>query len=149
MNYLASKLKYRIEIRKGVQEPNDIGGFDRSYEVLKTIWAEVKESKSVSSGFIAAIRGQTVNNSPSHEFIVRQSSIISLGKEFGSSPFATDFNSVSDVNPIKADYFIFLKANGNTGRLFKIIGTKRDEANKDKFCFKAKEIEEHGTGYEV
>ena len=148
MAWLTPKLKYRIQIRKGVQTPNDTtGGLDRSYETLTTIWAGIRETSDYGR-YISSIRGETVDDKTiTHEFIVRYVAVKNLGKAFGSG-FASGFDSIEDLNPLKSDHFIFLQ-NGSTvkGRLFEIIETKRDDDRKEWLKIRCKEIEEQGTGH--
>ena len=147
MSWLAPKLRHRIQIRKGVQAENSItGGFDRSYETLTTIWAGIRETTDYSR-YVSTIRRETTDDKPvTHEFTVRYVAVKNLGKAFASG-FASGFDSIEDLNPLKSDYFIFLQ-NGSTvkGRLFEIVEMKRDDDRKEWFRIRSKEIEEQGTG---
>ena len=147
MAWLTPKLKHRIQIRKGVQTANNTtGGLDRSYEILTTIWAGIRETSDYGR-YISSIRGENVDDKiVTHEFIVRYVAVKNLGKAFGSG-FASGFDSIEDLNPLKSDHFIFLQ-NGSAvkGRLFKIIETKRDDDRKEWLKIRCKEIEEQGTG---
>ena len=147
MSWLAPKLKHRIQIRKAVFPENDTtGGFDRSYETLLTIWAGIRETSDYGR-YISSIRGETVDDKlVTHEFIVRYIAVKNLGKAFNSG-FASGFDSIEDLNPLKSDHFIFLQ-NGSAvkGRLFRIVEMKRDDDRKEWFKIRCKEIEEQGTG---
>ena len=144
MSWLVPKLRYRIHIQKPVQSANSDGGFDREYETITTIYAGM----NIIPEYGTYIRGQSIDDKIfTHEFIVRYSAIKNIGKGF-SSGFANGFDSLEDLNPLKSDYFIFLKDGSNVkGRLFQIINIQRDDERKEWFKFKVKEIEERGTGY--
>lgn len=147
MSWLAPKLKHKIQIRKAVQDENDItGGFTRSYETLTTVWAGIRETSEYGR-YISSVRGEAVDDKlVTHEFIVRHVAVKNLGKAYASG-FAAGFDSIEDLNPLKSDHFIFLQ-NGSAvrGRLFQIVDAKRDDDRKEWFKFRCKEIEEHGTG---
>lgn len=141
--YLAPKLKYRAQIKKGINTPNDFGGFDRSYETIMTLWLNIKEL----SDFIEAIRGESITERWTHEFMVRKASVDRLGTEF-SSAYDGSFDSIPDINSIKRDFFIFVEAGAAyRGRLFRVIGTKLDEKNYEYIKIRAELIEEQGTGW--
>lgn len=148
MSYLAPNLKHRVEIRQGLQEPNEYGGYDRTYRTLKTIWCEVMTT-NLSTDFIEAIRGEQVNEVATHNFRVRYSAVRFLGQSF-TGGFSGAFNTGADINMLKSDYFLFLQdgtGNVNAGRLFRIRGIKRDERFKEFVKIRAEEIEEQGTGW--
>jgi hypothetical protein len=169
MSFLAKDLKHRIQIQRAVDTPiDDFGGLERSYETLLTIWAGIKQESDFRTSYVAAIRGQKIDEVESHEFTVRRSAVLGsigramadgfdssfdskevggLGRTFNSA-FDSGFDSIQDLMPLKSDYFIFLNTNTTVkGRLFRISRLKMDEANKEYFKIKAIEIEEHGTGH--
>ena len=149
MSFLAPDLKHRIEIQKTVFDddtPNLSGGFDRSYKTLTTVWAGIKGVK-LFSDFAAVIRGESLSDQDTHEFKVRFSSVEKLGSEFDAS-FSADFDSIPDLNPLKSDYFIFLRAGSSVkGRRFKIVRLRRDENHREFLLFRCREVEEVGTGF--
>ena len=142
MSWLTPKLRHRIQIRKAVQTPNDWGGYDRSYETLLTIWADVQKTSDYFK-YVSYIRGGSTDDKTStHVFTVRYIAVKNLGKSFGSG-FASGFDSIEDLNPLKSDHFIFLEAGTATkGRLFQIVDIARDDERKEWFMFRAKEVEE-------
>lgn len=145
MSWQAPKLRYRVQIRKGVQSDNVFGGFDRSYETLITVWAGLKRLSDYST----YIRGVQTDDKETHEFIVRFFAVEDLGKEF-TSAFGDSFNKQADSNPLKSDYFIFLQEGSTVkGRLFRIRRIQRDEKRREFLIIKAEEIEEQGTGYPI
>lgn len=147
---LAHKLKYRIRICKGVQDPNSAGGFDRTYETLTTIWAAMEPI--LISGYarsMAWVRGgnDSDGKSPTQTFTVHFSAIQNMGKQMNKA-FSPAFNSIADLIPLKSDMFVFLEVGSNyKGRLFQIMDIMLDENNKEWLKFTAREIEEQGTGY--
>ena len=147
MSWQVPKLRHRIQIRKATQTPNtETGGFDRGYETLLTVWAGMKPTSEYSR-YTSYIRGESTDEKvATHEFKVRYVAVKNLGKAF-TSAFGDGFDSIEDLNPLKSDYFIFLQ-NGSTvkGRLFQIVDIQRDDERKEWFAFRAKEIEEQGTG---
>lgn len=145
---LAYKLKHRIDIQESVQTPNDDGGYDRSYTTLATVWAAM-ENVSFYESNLKFIRGENDSDqkNPTQKFTVRWSAVKNLGKQF-TSAFSSDFNSISDLMPLKSDMFVFLhQGSSYKGRLFQILDITRDENNKEYIKFRTAEIEEHGTGY--
>ena len=147
MSYIAPKLKHRIEIQKMVQVENDLtGGFDQSYVTLLTIWAAVK-SASEYLAYVMAKGGANLNKIDTHIMTVRFSSVQYLGTAYASG-FSAGFDTMEDLQPLKRDYFIFLR-NGSSikGRLFQINALQRDEKNREFMKIKVTEIEEQGTGY--
>ncbi len=143
---LAYKLKDRIQIRRGIQTPNDSGGYDLSYETLATVWAEIK-SLGAQNKYIRRVA--LTDKIASHEIIVRWIAVQNFGKEY-SKAFSTGFDSIGDMMPLKSDYFIFLQR-GSTikGRLFKVMELDRDEKNLEYLIMRVMEQEEQGTGFPV
>lgn len=151
MSFLTPKLKHRIQIQEAIQDPNSVGGMDRSYSTLITVWAGMKED----SEFITGVRGRYVRGTQTedvdtHEFLVRFSAVFyDLNKEYGDG-FSTAYDNINDLNPIKSQNYIFLLASpgaSNKGRRFRITRTRRDDSNKEFVKIKAMEIEESGTGW--
>jgi hypothetical protein len=169
MSYIAGKLKHRIHIMQGVDTPNERGGFSRSYKKLITLWA----GKRSTGNFIYQIRSMnndSMNSSAdTDEFFVRFDAVVSkfnrtfdvdFGESFDSNEnnglsrqfdqsFDNGFDSLIDMYPIKADYFIFL-TNGNSdayrGRRYKINRIIRDDNTKELVVMRCTEIEEVGLG---
>jgi hypothetical protein len=171
MAYIAGKLKHRITIMRGVDIPNDNGGFDRGYEKLVSLWSWKKQI----GAYLMLIRSQNVekynSNAPisSDEFGVRWNSVISklyrtfsrgfdegldsfekdgMGRSF-SGGYDNGYDSLIDMYPIKSDYFVFLQ-NGNVdayrGRRYKINRIVRDDNLKEFVILQCSEIEEVGLG---
>jgi len=144
MTYLAPKLNRRVHICEPVQTANVDGGFDRSYTVLKTIWAGVKAISANS--FTAYVRGVNSQVAVSHEFTVRQSAIV--------GPYDKGFSAAFEIGDDtilfpKSEYYIWMYETSSTrGRYFRIVGaTKADERN-EYVKILTKEEEEYGTGYD-
>lgn len=142
MSYMAPKLNHRVQFKQGVYTPNDNGGMDRGYTTLTSCWAEIKNV----SKFIEAVRNESITDVYTLEIKVRKSSVDRLGVAF-SKAFSSAFNSIPDINPIKADFFCLIESGASyKGRLFKVTGTKLDEKNNEYLLIRLKEVEEHGTG---
>ncbi len=167
MSYLAGKLKHRIHIMQGLDEPFENGSFKRTYKKLLTLWSGKKQI----SNYIMAIRSVNADkiDIDTDEFLVRYDSVISkfyrtfdkgfelgidslksdgLGKCFDSG-YDNGYDSMADMYPIKADYFIFLQQgnmNNYRGRLYKINRIVRDDNLKEFVIIKCKELEEVGLG---
>lgn len=170
MSWLAPKLRHKIQLLKGIQTPNAIGGFDLTFQLLTRIWAQTKVFfEDSSTGGIAIVRGVGISDLETHEFKVRYSAVIGitergltdafspsefssyasagLSKEFDKS-FDSQFDSVIDMDPVKSDYFIFLESGTRTkGRLFRINRIVRDENFKEYLKIKCYLIDERGVGY--
>jgi head-tail adaptor len=145
---LAHKLKHRIQICEGIQDPNSTGGFDRTYKTLTTVWAGI-EIMSEYLRSMSRIRGgnDSDGKSPTHRFIVRWAAVQNMGKEMNSA-FSSGFNSIADLIPLKSDMFVFMEVGSQyKGRLFQIMDIYPDEQNKEFIKFTSVEIEEKGTGY--
>jgi hypothetical protein len=168
MSYIASKLKYRIQIMQAIDEPKDNGSFKRSYKKIIRLWAW----KKPTSQYIMAIRSVNAEKGiiDTDEFGVRYNSVVGkfyrgfakgfdsgedsyksdgLGKSFDGG-FDNGQDSQVDIYPIKSDYFVFLE-NGNTnqGRLYKINRVIIDDDNNEFVIFRCMEIEEQGTGAKI
>ena len=82
-----------------------------------------------------------------HEFTIRRVALNSLGRAF-TSAFSTDEDSILDITPLKADYFIFLQAGSTVkGRLFRIHRMLDNDGQGEYVKVRAEEIDEVGTGY--
>lgn len=143
MTWLASELRERIQFREPVQTANSTsGGFDRSYTTLVTVWAGFKP---LNKGYY--IRGEQIDNDATHEFKVRRSALTTLGKSY-SKGFSNGFDSVTDLNIVKSNFFIFVKKSTATkGRLFRIRRIEDVKERREYLRIDATEIEEVGTGY--
>jgi head-tail adaptor len=143
MTRLASRLRKRVQFRIAVQTPNTTsGGYDRSYTTLATVWAGFKPL--VKGRYI---RGEQIINDATHEFEVRRSAVTTLGKSF-SKGFSSGFDSVTDLNIIKSDFFMFVQSSSTVkGRLFRIRSIEDVKERREFFKIDATEIEEQGTGY--
>lgn len=143
--FMAPQLKEKIQIKKAEETHNDDGGFDISYTTLTTIKASFKPL-SLKPRYI---RGVQIEGTPTHEFIVRRSSVDSLGKNF-SSAFSSAFDSIADLNPLKSDYYIFVQRSSSVkGRLFRIHNIEDMEEKRFYLRIYGEEIEEVGSGYKV
>jgi head-tail adaptor len=149
MTWVVPKLRDRLQIKIPVQTENDAGGFDRSYSTLLTVWGEFKPTKFGFHAQAAYIRGEQIKNVITHEFVIRRSSIASLGKGF-SSGFSTGFNQIADLTPLKSDYFLFVQR-GSTikGRVFKVHKIQDHQERREFIILFCEEIEEQGTGYSL
>lgn len=166
MKYLAAQLKHRIQIMKGEKIPS-YAGYKTSYKMLVRLWAGIKNKNQDGGEGVQPIRDQNIGGMDTHEFIVRYISVIGktnrvfgdafdvsfpstmtkgLGRQYDLA-FSTAFDSMVDINPIKADYFIYMEnTNAYNGRLFKINRIIRDDNHKEFAIIKCTEIEEKGTG---
>lgn len=142
MNFLVLQLRERVLVLQAVDTENDNGGFDRSYTTLTTIWAGYKPL-SFKARYI---RGSQIENTPTHEFILRRSSVDSLGNAF-SKAFSTAFDSIADFNPLKSDWFLFVERGSSTkGRLFRVHRPEDYDERRVYLKVYAEEIEEQGSG---
>ena len=162
MSWIAPKLVNRIQILKPSQEPNEAGGFDFGFGFpfgegfggsgfdylapLTTVWMGMNPVGYKGTGQ-KYIGGKQVNETVTHEFIVRHLAVANLGKEFGGA-FDIEFKSMPDLGPLKSDYYLFLQ-NGSTvkGRLFRVDSIVNVAEAKEYLSIAAEEIEERGTGY--
>jgi len=145
--YIADKLKHRFQIKKTSLDVSDYrsGGLDQSYDTIATIWGAIKP---VSENIVvASIRGVNSEEVVTHIITFRWIAIKSLGKAFNSG-FSEGVKGISDLNPLKTQYYIFKQEGSSVkGRMFRIIGMMRDENNYDYIKVRVREIEEQGTGY--
>ena len=155
MKSLSPRLKHRCVIQKAEQtvyESDNPGYYtasppmQRTYIDLKTVWCFVLPKSSLMD-FISADRSQQDFQRVTHEVWVRRESIRNLGAEF-SSAFDAGFDTVKDLNPVKNDYFLFLKeGTAIKGRRFRVKETRWDERNHEYMMLRCQEVEEVGTGY--
>jgi hypothetical protein len=170
MKYLAPKLKHRVQILKVVETPGRGFGINEEYQRLIRIWSQIipKKLTNTQGGPMPVRTGSDDEvDIVTHEFVVRHSSVISkyshafnegydegyvvnnsqgMGREY-SIAFAIAFDSITDINPIKANYYIFHEAGRqDRGRLFKILRVVRDDNLKEYISILCQELEEQGTG---
>jgi len=153
MRALSPRLKHRVIIQQAQQtvyESDDPGSYlssppmQRTYTDLKTVWAGIVPKQSLMD-FVSATRAEQDLNRITHEFWVRWESVRGLGAAF-SSAFSVDFNTVQQLNPIKSDFFFFLKTTANKGRRFQCKETRWDERSHEYIMVRCMELEEVGTG---
>lgn len=120
MTWKVPELRFRVQIREGVQTDNAAGGFDRTYNHKVTVWASFRPLKLGSSAE-AYIRNQQINELPTHEFIMRRN--ISLLIDF-----------IGESYLLKKDHFLFVEtgpSDRKVGRLFSIEKVQNiDERNE-------------------
>jgi head-tail adaptor len=148
MGYIAPKLKQRVQIQMPVQTPNDRGGFDLTYETIKTIWARISDTSNTAAKYtmMVGFQNQSDGNMVTHEFMMRMSAVSDLGRQTGKG-FDTSFDGIADLNPLKSEYFLFLQRGSTSkGRRFRVVSIQRDETFQEMVKIGAKEIEESGTG---
>jgi hypothetical protein len=170
MTSLFAKLDERVQILKPKDDPNSItGGFDREYEHLLTVWMSFKPSGAGVSKNAGGmyVRGVQVDERVTHVFESRREAVEELGSSFYLG-FSNAFDSISDRNPMKSDYFFFVMHgdavaasfdNGfgsgfndrtlSQGRLFKIHNIMDNKEQGEYMIYTAEEIEEQNTGYAV
>ena len=162
MSWLLPKLKYRVQVLKPTQHPNEEGGLDLFFgnplsgafafgefdmlAPLMTVWMGCQSIGYKGTG-AKYIRGKQVNEAATHEFICRWLAVASLGREFGLA-FAGGFKFMPDLAPLKSDYFLFLQEGSSVkGRLFRIHETMKINEQNEYLSIVAEETEERGTGY--
>lgn len=155
MGLLSRNLKYRCvitKLEKTVQDADTPGYWqtntpvEETYTALKTIWCYIIPKQTISD-FISSVRGQSEGTEVTHEIIVRWESVRSLGAGY-SSGFDSGFDTVQRMNPMKTDFYLFVKSGGEyRGRRFRIRETRWDERNHEYLRLRCEEIEEVGTGY--
>lgn len=109
MTWVVPELRFRVQIREGVQTDNSAGGFDRTYNHKVTVWAGFKplKPKFPSESYI---RNQQIGEQPTHEFVMRRNP--SLGIDFVKGSYL-----------LKKDHFLFVETDAGdkkVGRLFYI-----------------------------
>ncbi len=162
MTFLAPRLRERVQIRRPVDTPESAGGLNRTYDIIATVWAGIKQIKSRSE----YVRGVQVFKEETHEFTIRKSSIEVIQKGF-SSAFGVGFNSITDLQLFKTDLYIFLmrgsdgvpftagfargfrQNEGLKGRLFRIKNAVDKDERREFVVIETQEIEEQGTGYQA
>jgi hypothetical protein len=155
MGGLARNLKYRCVIQQLSKTPfdGDAPGYyttappiAETYTDLKTIWCYILPKQSITD-FVETIRGQSQEDAVTHEILVRWESVRGLGAAF-SAGFDAGFDTVKQINPIKSDYFLFVKSGSDyRGRRFQVMETRWDERNHEYLRLRCKELEEVGTGW--
>jgi head-tail adaptor len=155
MKTLTARLKHRVVIQKAEQQVDTGDGFGdyptaapikRGYVDLKTVWCFIQPKSSLTD-FVSAVRGEQEFDRVTHEFWVRREAVRGLGAAF-SAAYSTGFDTVQQINPIKNDFFLFLKEGTTTkGRRFQCKETRMDERNHEYLMIRCKEVEEVGTGW--
>jgi len=162
MTWLAPQLNKRIKLLKAIQDPVDFGGMERSYLPITSLWAGMKPVKGGQY-----IRGVQIDKETTHIFTIRQSGVLSLGRQFATG-FSSGYDSIADQAPVKVEYFIFLdygsqittafsnafwldftKINIYEGRLFRIRTVENHKEQHEYFIMECNEIEEQNTGYKI
>jgi head-tail adaptor len=170
MAWMANKLRNRIQLKYAVQTPESSGGLDKTYVKLLRLWAEIIHMRTTSTNNMGyeAWRNVSADDVETHQFKVRYGSTISktvrafaggfddgydskytdgLSRAF-SLGYSTAFNSILDMDPIKANYFVFLE-NGSQikGKLFRIRRIIFDEIHKEWILINCSAVDERGTGF--
>jgi head-tail adaptor len=150
MTWLANKLNKRVVVQRPTQTANDFGGATRGYEDLLTIWASVlpvDQGLHIQGSQAVIANVEMPSGGMTHEIKVRRLDVQNLGAEF-SSAFDGSFASMSDLIPLKGDYFIFMRQGSSVkGRRFR-VGRVADDGERREFLrILAEELEEAGTGY--
>jgi hypothetical protein len=143
MKFIVDELNQRAHLKKPIQIPNDLGGFDQSYESILDFWMGLK----IESAYLRAVRGENTSGEGITQIgKARFSTFENLGMAF-TKGFSFGFKRIASINPIKGDYFLFVESgNSYMGRLFKIKGMAQDEKDKTWMLMQLQEIEEQGTG---
>jgi hypothetical protein len=132
MAWQVPKLIHRVKIGEVSQTANDDGGFDLAFTSLLTVWMGFKPLKFKNSG-LQYIRDEQINETVTHEFLVRKLSVASLS---------------SDLMPLKSEYFLLLKKHGDTqGRLFQIRNVTIVDETDEFLRIGAEENEERTVGF--
>ncbi len=148
MTWLAPDLDQRVQIGSPIQESNEAGGADFSFDTLLTVWMELKPITFKGAGS-EYIRGEQINEAITHEFKVRSIAVAQLGSEYGSG-FSIAFKSMPNLKALKSDYFLFVQRGPTVkGRLFRIHGVTDNKEQREFLRITAEEIEERGTGWQV
>jgi head-tail adaptor len=141
MSWLAPKLNKRIDICKPIQTPDSDGGFQLTFEVVVSIWANIMPAKT--SPFARWVRGmQTVEN-VTHNMIIRSCALDVIKNK----------TTEKTLNPLKSNYFIFLREgneNASTkGRRFRIHEVVNVKEAHEYYIISAEELNEEGTSYDA
>ena len=146
MTWIVKDLNRRIDIKRAIQSSNSSGGFDRSYTTLVSVWAGIETVSYKSSGN-KYIRNVQVNDIITHIFKIRRVGLTSIGKEY-TKAYSIAFDSMSDLNLLKSNCFIFMKRySSSKGRLFKIKDVINYKEDDNYYLVSVTEMEEHGTGF--
>ena len=139
MSWLTPKLSKRIDICKPIQDPDHDGGFDTTFEVMCSVWASIVPVNS--SAILSLIRGMQINQTITHNIIVRQCAVETLKTILGENA----------INPIKSNYFIFLRGGmgGPTsrGRRFAIRNVSDANEAGEYYKIAVEELNEEGANY--
>lgn len=149
MTRLAAKLKDRVSILMPVQTVNDDGGFNRSYEEIAEIWAEIIPIAQASRDIAyqaAYIRGTQIKSVATHKMIVRRIAVYDIGAQF-SSAFSAAFPVSGNLEILKSEFYVF-RQRGQTyiGNLFQILSGVDDNSNREFIHLRLREVEEQGIG---
>lgn len=138
MTWLAAKLNKRIDICRPIQTPDSDGGFETTFEVIVSVWANILPVKS--SPFLTFIRGMQTTQTVTHVIIVRECAVRHL-----------KLRSDSTINPIKSNYFIFLRQgqeeSSTKGRRFAIREVVDVDEKGEYYRISVEELNEEGAVY--
>jgi len=139
MTWLASKLDKRIDICKPIQTPDSDGGFDTTFEVITSVWANIIPVKS--SPFLTFIRGMQTTQTVTHVILVRECAVRHLKLR----------STESTLNPIKSNYFIFFRQgnedSATKGRRFAIREVVDVDEKGEYYRISVEELNEEGFTY--
>jgi hypothetical protein len=139
MTWIAPKLNRRIDICKPIQTADSDGGFELTFEVVVSVWANIKPVSA--NPFSRWIRGMQVNENPTHTFMIRSCALEVIKNKTGEKT----------LNPLKSNYFIFLREgneNASTkGRRFAIREVVNVDERREYYILSAEELNEEGTSY--
>ena len=149
MSNMIPKLRHRVEICNAVQTPNADATVLITYGTLLTCWANVKPISS----YVRALRGTNAGSfgessrygTATHVITIRKNSA-ELGYSF-TTGFSAGFDTIIDLNPVKADMFLFLLKGSSKGRRFKVSAVRHDESWGEFLMIEAEELFEEGTGW--
>lgn len=123
MSWLTPKLDRVIDLCKPTQTPLPDGSFERDFDVILSIWAGIYTLNPLSY-----VRKRQINEVITHKFIVRRIAIEQL---------------IGSENPIKGNYFIFLRQwTTKKGRRFAIKNILDHEEKREYYEIFAEELEE-------
>ncbi len=162
MTWLAAKINERVQILLPRLVPNDEGGGDflfgnplgdgfdaGGFEQLapvKTVWMGFEPISFKDSG-AKYFRGEQVNESVTHGFLVRRIAVDDLGEEFDKG-FSIGFKNMPNLMNLKADYFLLVQRGSSVkGRLFRIDSIIDHKEQREYLKIAAEEIEERGVGW--
>lgn len=144
--WLPSQLKFRFRVLEPSQEEESENyGLSQKYTILKRVWGGVIP---ISHNSYRRWVSTEDFEKASHELIFRFDSFSNLYTEF-SSAYSTDFDNISDLNPLKDSMFLFLEKSTtdlNKGKMFRIRRIMNPDENDEYLSVLAEEMEELGTG---